>query len=155
MFFVGDILKLLPLQGALLNAMIPRALPWARRGCPFGAQGDGGTPTWGLSHTPWFTFAPYALKGQKLLAQGSALGNIWTQTCRPVRAKAFKYRAITKPPSTSIRTSIACGKPAGFRDPGWTSEPPISLARFALCAGQRDAGGRGVGEDTTSILVLL
>ena len=28
MFFVGDILKLLPLQGALLNAMIPRALPW-------------------------------------------------------------------------------------------------------------------------------
>ena len=28
MFFVGDILKLLPLQGALLNAMIPRAAPW-------------------------------------------------------------------------------------------------------------------------------
>ena len=40
MFFVGDILKFLPLQGALLNAMIPRALPWARRGCPFRAQGD-------------------------------------------------------------------------------------------------------------------
>lgn len=39
-YFVGDILKLLPLQGAGLNAMIPRALPWARRGCPFGAQGD-------------------------------------------------------------------------------------------------------------------
>ena len=38
--FVGNILKLLPFQGALLNAMIPRALPWARRGCPFGAQGD-------------------------------------------------------------------------------------------------------------------
>ena len=53
---------------------------------------------------------------------------------------------ILKPPSAPIRTSIACGKPAGFRDPGWTSEPPISLARFALCAGQRDAGGGGVGE---------
>ena len=32
--------KLLPLQGALLIAMMPRALPWARRGCPFRAQGD-------------------------------------------------------------------------------------------------------------------
>ena len=37
---MGNILKLLPLQGALLNTMIPRALPWARRGCPFRAQGD-------------------------------------------------------------------------------------------------------------------
>lgn len=37
---MGNILKLLPLQGALLNALIPRALPWARRGCPFRAQGD-------------------------------------------------------------------------------------------------------------------
>ena len=36
----GQYIKLLPLQGALLIAMIPRALPWARRGCPFRAQGD-------------------------------------------------------------------------------------------------------------------
>ena len=58
------------------------------------------------------------LKAQKLLAQGSALGNVgkkqgrperaeapspgqhpglrWTQACRPVRAKAFKYQAIYK-----------------------------------------------------------
>ena len=34
----------------------------------------------------------HALKGQKLLAQGNALGNY----CRPVRAKAFKYQAIYK-----------------------------------------------------------
>ena len=54
-------LKLLPLQGALLNAMIPRALPWARRGCPFRAQGDGEIPTWWAPHTPWFTFVPYAM----------------------------------------------------------------------------------------------
>ena len=84
---------------------------------------------------------------------GAAPWVIWTQTCRPVRAKAFKYRAITKPPSTSIRTSIAYGKPAGFRDPGWTSEPPISLARFALYAGQRDAGGRGVEEEFLNLLL--
>ena len=31
--------KLLPLQGALLIAIIPRALPWARSFCPFRACG--------------------------------------------------------------------------------------------------------------------
>ena len=31
--------KLLPLQGALLNASIPRALPWAGSFCPFRAYG--------------------------------------------------------------------------------------------------------------------
>ena len=36
----------------------------------------------------WFK---YGLKAQKLLAQGIALGN-WTQTCRPVRAKALKLQ---------------------------------------------------------------
>ncbi|EFB33658.1 hypothetical protein PREVCOP_06880, partial [Segatella copri DSM 18205] len=29
--------KLLPLQGALLIAIIPRAMPWARSFCPFRA----------------------------------------------------------------------------------------------------------------------
>ena len=33
---------------------------------------------------------PYALKGQKLLAQGNRPGYLWMQACRPVRAKAFK-----------------------------------------------------------------
>ena len=33
---------------------------------------------------------PYALKGQKLLAQGIALGSSEAQTRRPVRAKAVK-----------------------------------------------------------------
>ena len=32
-------LKLLPLQGALLIAIIPRAMPWARSFCPFRACG--------------------------------------------------------------------------------------------------------------------
>ena len=32
--------KLLPLQGALLNAVIPRAMPWARSFCPFRACGE-------------------------------------------------------------------------------------------------------------------
>ena len=31
------ITKLLPLQGALLIAIIPRAMPWARSFCPFRA----------------------------------------------------------------------------------------------------------------------
>ena len=35
--FIRCILKLLPLQGALLNAIIPRALPWAMSFCPFRA----------------------------------------------------------------------------------------------------------------------
>ena len=32
--------KLLPLQGALLIAIIPRALPWAKSFCPFRACGE-------------------------------------------------------------------------------------------------------------------
>ncbi|WP_228114091.1 hypothetical protein, partial [Segatella copri] len=32
-----EVLKLLPLQGALLIAFIPRALPWAKSFCPFRA----------------------------------------------------------------------------------------------------------------------
>ena len=42
------------------------------------------------------SFWQHALKGQKLLAQGSALGNLMAQTRRPVRAKALKYLAIYK-----------------------------------------------------------
>ena len=33
----GQFVKLLPLQGALLTATIPRALPWAKSFCPFRA----------------------------------------------------------------------------------------------------------------------
>ena len=38
----------------------------------------------------------YALKGQKLLAQGIALGIYGRKTCRPVRAKALKLPTIFK-----------------------------------------------------------
>ena len=38
----------------------------------------------------------HALKGQKLLAQGIALGNYGSKPVRPVRAKALKYRTIYK-----------------------------------------------------------
>ena len=52
----------------------------------------------------WFK---YGLKAQKLLeaarperaeapSPGHRPGCLWTQTCRPVRAKAFKYLAIYK-----------------------------------------------------------
>ena len=48
-----------------------------------------------LPHTPCFcptrpVFAPHALKGQKLLAQGSALG-IMANSNAPCKGKSFKY----------------------------------------------------------------
>jgi hypothetical protein len=38
--------------------------------------------------------SPHALKGQKLLAQGIALGLIQQQQSRPERAKAFYFKAF-------------------------------------------------------------
>ena len=40
--------------------------------------------------------APHALKGQKLLAQGIALGNYGRKTYRPVRAKALYIAGYIK-----------------------------------------------------------
>ena len=45
---------------------------------------------------PQSSYKQHALKGQKLLAQGIALGYFCSQTCRPVRAKALKLVAIYK-----------------------------------------------------------
>ena len=114
-FFIRCILKLLPLQGALLIDIIPRALPWAMSFCPFracccgllGLQGVAAyigfwafmalllwllitqhallygcnyparPPVWlNLPNTPSciVEIILHALKGQKLLAQGNALG---------------------------------------------------------------------------------
>ena len=56
---------------------------------------SGGTPSFAAERTE-ASFWQHALKGQKLLAQGSALGNLMAQTRRPVRAKALKYLAIYK-----------------------------------------------------------
>ncbi len=47
-----------------------------------------------FAQSPGSEAQPHALKGQKLLAQGIALGILWAQTCRPVRAKALKYRQL-------------------------------------------------------------
>ena len=51
---------------------------------------------WGNLEMNKASFSPHALKGQKLLAQGSALGSLWPQACRPVGAKAFKDQTIYK-----------------------------------------------------------
>ena len=103
-------MKLLPLQGALLIAFIPRALPWAKSFCPYRACClKGALPFQGVliigvddlyisfdkrfSEIPLSPIRPegadalrlwyavrekpcpqHALKGQKLIAQGSALG---------------------------------------------------------------------------------
>ena len=48
------------------------------------------------------------LKAQKLLAQGSALGYYDRKTCRPVRAKAFKYQACNK--AFALTIIFALGK---------------------------------------------
>ena len=50
----------------------------------------------GMFSTCTVEITQYALKGQKPLAQGIALGNYGHKTCRPVRAKALKYWAIYK-----------------------------------------------------------
>ena len=48
------------------------------------------------------------LKAQKLLAQGSALGYYDRKTCRPVRAKAFKYQACNKAFALTGRRAKCC-----------------------------------------------
>ena len=48
----GQFVKLLPLQGALLIAFIPRALPWAKSFCPFRACCLMNTPTKTIVLTP-------------------------------------------------------------------------------------------------------
>ena len=50
------ILKLLPLQGALLTDLIPRAMPWAKSFCPFRAC--------------WLRGACILCFGRRTLAQG-------------------------------------------------------------------------------------
>ena len=48
----GQFVKLLPLQGDLLIAFIPRALPWAKSFCPFRACCLVNTPTKTIVLTP-------------------------------------------------------------------------------------------------------
>ncbi len=63
----------------------------------------------GNSSTCTVENTPYALKGQKLLAQGIALGNYgFTQNRRPVRAKALKNQAIYK--AFALTIIFALGK---------------------------------------------
>ena len=52
---------------------------------------------------PHVGLPPHALKGQKPLAQGSALGGSCAQGCRPVRAKASKHQANNKASALSGR----------------------------------------------------
>ena len=140
--FIRCILKLLPLQGALLIDIIPRALPWAKSFCPFracccglldllgvaaymgfwafmalllwllitqhallyGCNYPARPPVWlnlpntpscmvELPSTPFCTIEIilHALKGQKLLAQGNALG-INDIQLTPCKGKSFTYR---------------------------------------------------------------
>ena len=86
-------MKLLPLQGALLIAIIPRALPWAKSFCPFRACCSLELLTFTYPSTSDFQRYPcplHALKGQKLIAQGSALG-IMAMSNAPCKGNSFKY----------------------------------------------------------------
>ncbi|OXL43958.1 hypothetical protein CFT61_08675 [Segatella copri] len=86
-FLLLQFLKLLPFQGAGLLTVYPRVLPWARSFCPFRAQV---CSTWSAGVSK---FAPHALKGQKLTAQGIALGSF---VCRTVALKGQKL-SISEP----------------------------------------------------------
>ena len=54
--FIRCILKLLPLQGALLIAFIPRVLPWAKSFCPFRACSCGLLDHLGVAAVGYLTF---------------------------------------------------------------------------------------------------
>ena len=55
------------------------------------------------------SFCPHALKGQKPLAQGIALGNVDKKQSRPERAKALKLKAF----ALSGRLFCICSKTQG------------------------------------------
>ena len=108
-FLLLQFLKLLPFQGAGLLTVYPRVLPWARSFCPFRAQVCllliPRVLSWARSFCPFRAqifsirsagvskFAPHALKGQKLTAQGIALGSF---VCRTVALKGQKL-SISEP----------------------------------------------------------
>ena len=69
----------------------------------------------------------HALKGQKLLAQGNALG-IKQLTMRPVRAKALKYRAIYK--AFALTGRQVCEHDNPGRCPGLRASAPSGRAAY-------------------------
>ena len=83
-FLLLQFLKLLPFQGAGLLTVYPRVLPWARSFCPFRAQV---CSAWSAGVSK---FAPHALKGQKLTAQGIALGS-FVCGLSPCKGKSFLF----------------------------------------------------------------
>ena len=72
-------------------------------------------------------FCPTRLKGQKLLAQGNALG-IKQLTMRPVRAKALKYRAIYK--AFALTGRQVCKHDNPGRCPGLRASAPSGRAAY-------------------------
>ena len=69
-------MKLLPLQGALLIAFIPRAQPWAKSFCPFRACCSLELLTFTYPATSDFQRYPcplYDLEGQKLFVYGNPI----------------------------------------------------------------------------------
>ena len=78
--------------------------------------------------------SPLALKGQKLLAQGSTLGKIRTQTSRPVRAKALKYQVIYKAFALTGRPFVLVLKPRAmpWARSFWAFSPFLNHIRSSL-----------------------
>jgi hypothetical protein len=103
-------MKLLPLQGALLIAFIPRALPWAKSFCPYRACClKGALPFQGvliigvadlyISFDKRFSeisLSPTRPERAEAHSPGQRPGLFWAVTCRPVRAKALKLLATYK-----------------------------------------------------------
>jgi hypothetical protein len=80
-----------PLQGLNLNAMIPRALPWAILCCAFSAWGGWLAHSLAGLRTAWQPAAAcfFAPKALNKIAQGNALGSRPPFRSSPERAAQF------------------------------------------------------------------
>ena len=106
------VLRLLPLQGALLAAFIPRALPWAKSFCPFRACCLCPFP-WAKSFCPFRACCSCPFPGLRASAlQGVLLVSI-------PRAKSFcPFRACCLCPFPGLRASAPSGRAACVHSPG-------------------------------------
>ena len=72
---------------------------------------------------------PHALKGQKLLAQGIALGNVCKKQSRPERAKALKLKAFALS-GRQVYIHKYPGRCPGLGAFGLSARPRLPLSRL-------------------------
>ena len=82
----------------------------------------------------------YALKGQKILAQGIALGNYERQPVRPVRAKALKKQAINNSFALTGRLVDCYYTQGGALGYGLLGFQPALTVQFTIFSDELDDG---------------